>query len=158
MVNVFYPPLNTPMNNGTFKIFLAGSIEMNKCIDWQKDVENIIVKDISNANIDIYNPRRDYFGFAQGSNEFNEQVNWELDHLEKCDMIIMVLLNDTISPISLLELGLFANSKKMIVICGDEYFRKHNVKIVCERHGIKYFESLTDGIDYCKELIIKKSL
>jgi len=44
---------------------------------------------------------------------------------------------ETKSPISLLELGLYANSDKLIVSCPAGYWRKGNVDIICERYGIK---------------------
>jgi hypothetical protein len=41
------------------------------------------------------------------------------------------------APITLLELGLFAQSdKKIVVCCPDGYWRKGNVDILCSRLGI----------------------
>jgi hypothetical protein len=44
---------------------------------------------------------------------------------------------NTKSPISLLELGLFAKSGKMIVCCPNGFWRKGNVDIVSQPHGIQ---------------------
>ena len=53
---------------------------------------------------------------------------------------------NTTSPISLLELGLHAKSKKMIVCCPEGFWRKGNVDIVCENFYIPTFNSLDELI------------
>lgn len=47
--------------------------------------------------------------------DFEHQVNWELEHLEKADLIIMNILASSKSPITLLEMGLFMRPK----VAGD---------------------------------------
>jgi hypothetical protein len=66
--------------------------------------------------------------------------------LDLCDVIFMYFSPETKSPISLLELGLYANSKKMIVCCPDEFWRKGNVDIVCSRYGIPVYNTLDAAI------------
>jgi nucleoside 2-deoxyribosyltransferase len=107
-------------------IFLAGSIEMGLAEDWQsKTVE--IFKDY---NLTFLNPRRDNWDSTltqeMMNKEFSYQVNWEMDNLDECDIIFMNILPDTKSPITLLELGLQADSKKIIVCCPDGFWRKGN--------------------------------
>ena len=43
---------------------------------------------------------------------------------------------DTKAPITLLELGLFAGSGKLIVCCPAGFWRKGNVEVVCRRFGV----------------------
>ncbi len=57
------------------------------------------------------------------------QVEWELCALEHCDLIVMLLCHGTLSPISLLELGLFAASRRLVVCCEDGFWRKGNVEV-----------------------------
>jgi hypothetical protein len=45
------------------------------------------------------------------------------------------LAPDTKAPISLLELGLFARSDRVVVGCPDGFWRRGNVEIVCQRYG-----------------------
>ncbi len=52
----------------------------------------------------------------------------------------MFLEKNSKSPISLLELGLFADSGKLLVCCEEGFWRKGNVDIVCQRKGIKTFD------------------
>lgn len=50
-------------------------------------------------------------------------------------VIAMWFAPETKAPITLLELGLFARSGKVIVGCPDGFWRKGNVEIVCARFG-----------------------
>ena len=119
-------------------LFLGGSIEMGKAEDWQAK----ITEQIKFMNVEIYNPRRDDWDSTWkqsiDSPAFNGQVTWELDHLERADVILMYFDPNTMAPISLMELGLFAKdfTKKMVVYCPEGYFRKGNVDIVCQRYRI----------------------
>jgi hypothetical protein len=129
------------------KIFLGGSIDMGNAINWQKEVE----KSFANEDVILLNPRRgdwkpDWQPISSDLN-FRRQVEWELDALEKADIIIMYLMPNTQSPISLLELGLFARSDKLRVICPEGFWRKGNVDIVCEKYGIKTFGSIEELIE-----------
>ena len=138
-----------PPNSGEIQgstVFLAGSIEMGVAEDWQTKVANRFEK----HQVTLYNPRRDEWDSSwkqeQKESNFNEQVNWEMNNLEDCDIIFMYFDPGTKSPISLLELGLHADSGKMIVVCPDGFWRKGNVEIVCTRFNIPLFNSLDDGM------------
>ena len=78
-------------------------------------------------------------------------MNWELDALGKSDVILMYFDPETKSPISLLELGLFAKSGKLVVCCPEGFWRKGNVDIVCQRFGISQFQSLEEAIGFIKK-------
>ena len=129
-----------------FVVFLAGSIEMGKAENWQEKVKRIYPME---DNVIFLNPRRDDWdsSWVQSINnpQFREQVEWELFNLEICNEIILYFDPKTKSPISLLELGLFANSEKLKVICPDGFWRKGNVEIVCRRYEIPLFNSLEEA-------------
>jgi hypothetical protein len=130
--------------NNDHKIFLAGSIEMGTAENWQAKV----TKELEDYSGYILNPRRDDWdsSWVQDINNpnFYEQVTWELDMLDKSDIIVMYFDPNTKSPISLLELGLHAcgGSKYMFVCCPEGFWRKGNVDIVCQRYGIPCFENI----------------
>jgi len=134
-------------------IFLAGSIEMGKAIDWQSDVEDRY----SQMYVDIYNPRRDDWDSSWeqkiGNKQFHEQVSWELNALEKADFILMYFAEGTMSPISLLEFGLYARSGKMVVVCPDGFWRKGNIDVVCQRYTIPNFTTLDNAIQYLDKAV-----
>jgi len=137
------------------KIFLAGSIEMGTAEDWQ-----VIVSDTfsDRDRLVFFNPRRDDWDSSweqkESNPEFNYQVNWELDRLSDSDIIFMYFSPETKSPISLLELGLYAGSnKRMVVCCPDGFWRKGNVDIVCSRFNIQVYDSLEKGIGRLRTMI-----
>ena len=125
-------------------IFLAGSIEMGRARNWQTEIIEFLPKD----HIIILNPRRDDWdgSWEQSKNnpKFRQQVEWELEAQEKAHIILMYFDPKTQSPITLLELGLFAQSGKLIVCCPEGYYRKGNVDIVCNRYGVKQVETLEE--------------
>lgn len=139
------------------KIFLAGSIEMGTAENWQKDViekmskVTLSIPEENRPNMVFLNPRRDDWdpSWKQSIDnpQFKEQVTWELQALEDSDVIVMYFDPNTKSPISLLELGLFAKEKTIMVICPDGFWRKGNVEIVCERYDVPFFHTLNDFID-----------
>jgi hypothetical protein len=130
-------------------VFLGGSIEMGLAEPWQ----DRLVNEFKDADIRFLNPRRDDWDSSwvpEASNpEFAQQVNWELDALDYSDLIVFYFDPDTKSPITLMELGLYAASGKVIIVCcPDGFWRKGNVEIVCQRYGIK----MVNNFD---ELVIK---
>ena len=147
---IFKPPHNIAKRNRDRKsVFLAGSIEMGKAENWQDKVSDNITK----CGFDVFNPRRDDWDSTWTQDfenpQFYQQVTWELNALENSDLIILYFDPNTKSPISLLEMGLFAKSKKLIVICPDGFWRKGNVEIVCQYYNIPFHDNLED---YFKDL------
>jgi hypothetical protein len=147
-------PKNRVYSDKSVKVFLAGSIEMGKAEDWQSMIPQLF-KDRN--DLTFFNPRRDDWDSSweqrESNPEFNYQVNWELDHLDKADLIFMYFSPETKSPISLLELGLYAKSGKMVVCCPDGFYRKGNVDIVCSRYDIPVYNTLDAAIGrFCTEL------
>lgn len=137
---IIKPP--APLDVQGFSVFLAGSIEGGKAFNWQEVLEKLL----KDQPIVILNPRRDAWDASWEQKitnpMFKGQVDWELDGQEKADVIAMVFDSTTKSPITLLELGLFAKTGKLVVFCPDGFWRKGNVDIVCERYGIKQVNTI----------------
>jgi hypothetical protein len=152
MIKVIKPPEKLPQtgkdNLVTRSLFLAGSIEQNCASLWQQTVENIC--NDKHLTLTIFNPRRDVWdaNWKQDITNplFVEQVNWELDALDMAEKIFMYFDPNTKSPISLLELGVYAKSAKIVVVCPDGFWRKGNVEIVCNRYNIPFYNDLQEGI------------
>lgn len=136
---------------GSKTVFLAGTIDMGNSVDWQHE----FVESYKNEKITFFNPRREYVegGFITDPEDFNYQVNWELSHLESADKILMFISGTSKSPISLMELGLFARTGKLIVVCEPNFYRYGNVKIVCERYKIPLCYSLQN--DFIHNFIVE---
>jgi hypothetical protein len=138
-------------------LFLAGSIEMGKAADWQYSIGEAMTYFHEVGN--IYNPRRlDWDSSWKQSIDdfhFNMQVNWELNHIERADIVFFNFIPDTMSPITLAELGLVLGAKKsnIIVCCPDGFWRQGNVEIMCHRAGIKMFRSYQEAFKKLMETI-----
>lgn len=93
--------------------------------------------DKHNKKCVIFNPRR-----IEAPDDIESQIKWELNHLEEADFIIMNILGTSKSPITLMELGLFARTGKLIVICEENFYRYTNVKITCNYYNIPLYNNL----------------
>jgi hypothetical protein len=138
-----------PLDFDGTSIFLAGSIEMGAAEDWQTK----LIGELKNLDCTILNPRRKDWDSSWKQSikdpQFYQQVNWELDALGQANIIAMYFSPGTQSPISLLELGLFAESDKLIICCPEGFGRKGNVDIVAERCSVPVytnFDSFTKEI------------
>ena len=124
-------------------IFLAGRIEQGLADKWQDKIVKALTP------LTVLNPRRDYWdsSWTQSidNSHFREQVEWELRAQEHADLILMHFDPVTKSPVTLLELGLFA-SVDIIVHCPEGYWRKGNGDIVCKRYYIRTVDSIEDLI------------
>ena len=121
-------------------VFLAGTIDNGNSLNWQD--KTIIELNNLGFDCDIYNPRREHWNPNYSIDDLVNQIKWEQYHLDKADIIIMVLQDDSKSPISLLELGLYAKSKKIIVFCTPNFYRWHNVKLTCDKYKIELIQDL----------------
>ena len=143
MIDVRKPPEPLPSADVP-SVFLAGSIEMGSAIDWQSEV----TRALADRPIVVLNPRRDDWdaSWRQSIDDarFREQVEWELEAQERATVIAMYFAPETKAPITLLELGLFARSGKLLVCCPAGSWRRGNVEIVCARYGIPRIAELSD--------------
>ena len=126
-------------------VFLAGSIDMGSAENWQNQLADLLDR----ANLTVLNPRRDDWDSTWEQSitnpKFREQVKWELAALSQADVIAMYFCPGTKSPITLLELGLYAGSRKLLVCCPEGFWRKGNVEIICDEYKIPFFGTL-DGL------------
>lgn len=161
-MSVHYPPDPAPALRADdrrghlpLSIFLAGSIEMGNCADWQQQV----IEAIDVPEIDIYNPRRRDWdaSWQQDINDenFRTQVEWELDHLDSADIQAFYFDPATMAPITLMELGICAanQTSEVVVCCPPGYWRRGNVQIVCAVYGIRLLDSLEELIEDLQNII-----
>ena len=117
------------------KIFVAGSIEGGKALPWQIEVRNAL----EGYPVVLLNPRRDEWmtTLEQRMDEpiFREQVEWELNGLDKADHIFMYFDPDTYSPVTLIEFGRHVHSDKLMIGCPPGFWRRGNLEVTCAWHG-----------------------
>lgn len=144
---VVKPPRAIPDVPGARYVFLAGSIDMGVAEDWQTRMSAALA---AVESLIILNPRRDAWDSSWTQSitnpQFREQVEWELDGMERADVIAMYFAPQSKAPITLLELGLHARTSKLIVCCPDGYWRKGNVEVVCARHDIERVDTFDELI------------
>lgn len=135
--------INEELKN-TPKIFLAGTIDMGNSVDWQNYLCKFL--DEHNKKCVIFNPRRNVWPDNK-SDEFSYQVNWELNHLEESDIILMNILGTSKSPITLLEMGIFMKSGKLVVVCEKDFYRYGNVEITCHKYNVPLYNNLEEYLN-----------
>lgn len=156
-ISIFSPPdlwdSETPcvLGRGPFRVFLGGSIDMGNSTDWQQELINTINGVELRRPTSIYNPRRKEWPSSDDHREIDRQIEWELSHLEKADLIVMNILANSKSPISLMELGLFAREGRLMVFCPKSFYRFDNVRNVCKRYGVPLHT--TNNIPYIAERV-----
>ncbi len=146
MARVLKPPTPLVLDARTPSVFLAGSIEMGQAEDWQSRIEQALI----DYEVVLLNPRRDEWDatWVQSieHSQFRAQVEWELAGLEQATLVAMYFAPTTKAPITLLELGLTAQSGKLVVCCPDGYWRKGNIEVVCRRFDVPLLASLEELI------------
>ncbi len=130
------PPAPFVAPEGARVVFLAGSIEMGTAEDWQR----ALAEALADRDVVVLDPRRDDWDASWRQSiddpQFRTQVTWELDGLERADLIAMWFVPETRSPITLLELGLHARSGKLVIGCPPGFWRRGNLEVVAARYGI----------------------
>lgn len=153
-----------PYTIGNASIFLAGSIEMGSCVDWQEEFPNGLTRRALNSNLTILNPRRKDFqpNAVQSINNpyFREQVEWEMEAIENCDILFMNLIPDTKSPISMMELGFILGrdtKEHLFVVCPKTFWRRGNVEIMLNTfapNGLNHlYDSYSDAMEDLNRLL-----
>jgi hypothetical protein len=147
MAQIIKPPQPLDIKDWQRTVFLAGSIEMGTAENWQDAVAN----SLATTDLIVLNPRREQWDSSWEQTitnpNFRAQVEWELEAQEKAAMIVMYFAPSTKAPITLLELGLFAQSRKLTVCCPNGFWRKGNVEVVCDRYQIPMVDNLAALIE-----------
>lgn len=172
MTKVFLPPNYPPaMAPNLVSVFMAGSIEMGVAEDWQPAVIGAI-EPFSGLG-QVYNPRREDWdpSWEQSINNppFSAQVHWELDLIERADIVFMHFDPATKSPISLMETGVLMSvqerlrpvPQEVVVSCPEGFWRKGNVDIICQRsidsnfHGYPTVHLFSDPV-LAREFLVQR--
>jgi len=158
-MEIYKAPEKYPSDN-KFTIFFGGSIDQGVAKEWQSE----LTEKLSSYNFDIriLNPRRDDFDATQKQTidnpYFKEQVTWELDGLDRSDLIVMFLQEDTLSPISMMEIGLYINTldwnKQMIICCPPKFWRRGNIEVLVDR--FPFHSKLVDNFKDFENMIVEK--
>ena len=135
-------------------VFLAGSIDEGRAEKWQDEA----IASLSDLDVVVLNPRRDHWnaGLRQDIDEpeFVDQVDWELDGIERADVVLFHFSPAGPAPITLLELGKATALRKRIVIsCPEGYWRRGNVQVVARRAGTQVHDSLAEAMTSLRKML-----
>jgi hypothetical protein len=86
--------------------------------------------------------------------QFRGQVEWELAGMERASVVAMYFAPQTKAPITLLELGLCAQSGKLLACCPEGFWRRGNVEVVCDRFGVPLVNELGELIRLIRSRIL----
>lgn len=156
---VFLPPYDVDNSvytiNGVvpLNLFLGGTIDNGESEDWQQQLIDELNSSDTIHPIMIYNPRRKEWNANEGDEGLEKQIRWELHHLERANLIIMNILPNSKSPISLMEIGLFARKNKLVVFCQQDYYRYKNVEVVCQQYNIPLLN--TNDVSIIKNKVLE---
>jgi hypothetical protein len=133
----FRPTITKP------SVIFYGAIQREPA--WQTS----LAASLSDLPIDILDPRRDDWDSTWVEDvsfpKFKEQIEWEMDYAKVADVVVFYFAPEAQTPITLLELGMYAGTGKAVVCCPRGFYKKGNVQIVCLRYGIEMLEDL-DGL------------
>ncbi|KMK63306.1 hypothetical protein Y699_04136 [Aspergillus fumigatus Z5] len=148
---IYAPSEETP--RGVKSVFLAGTTSKVDPGDWRETLST----SLSDLPVTIYSPYRPDWDSSWREDidfaPYREQVEWELDKLDKSDTVVIYFHPATQAPISLLELGLCARVPgKALVVCPEGYWKRGNVQIVCEKYGVE----MVDNVDALRDAIVER--
>jgi hypothetical protein len=116
-------------------IILYGAIQPEP--SWQTH----LATSLSDLPISILDPRRSDWDSSWIEDVsfplFKEQVTWEMDYAAVADVVVFYFAPGALTPVTLLELGLYAGTGKAVVCCPEGFYKKGNVQMVCARYGIE---------------------
>jgi hypothetical protein len=139
---IYKPPFRPQVQKPS--VILYGNIEKGE-LNWRDK----LASSLSDLPVAVLNPHCDDWDETWIEDisfpEFKEQVEWEMDYAQVADVIAFRFGPETEAPISLLELGMYAGTGKVVVCCHPEYKKKGNVQMVCLRYSIPLFSEL-DGL------------
>ena len=145
-MHIITAPSKIEYNQNFIYVFLAGGI--TKCYNWQEDViDSLLSNQIFDKNIldriVILNPRRSTFNINDATVTF-EQIKWEYDAINNCDIFSMYFCNsESVQPICLYELGRIIendnfNINNTIISIENGYQREYDVIVRTALHSGSY--------------------
>lgn len=131
-MNLFRAPQPVPVELLSNSLFLAGGIGVGAVVpNWQ----NELIERLHDTELTLLNPRRDDYP-AGDPNSLRQQIEWEHRYLKAARAISFWFVAETLCPITLYELGAWANGsdengqkKPIFVGVHPDYARRDDVFI-----------------------------
>ena len=127
-------------------VFLAGSIDLELEGNWRNEIVEELKDDYH-----FFDPTRKEHN-QMGNFEMQDHIKWELDALNMSNKILLNFLPDSKSPVSLIELGLYMMSSKLIVVCPKSFYKRRYIKTLCQKYNTELFRNLTEATFHLKHI------
>jgi hypothetical protein len=157
-MNSFRAPETVPDELLRNSLFLAGGIGVGAVVpDWQSE----LIERFRDTELTLLNPRRDDYPAGE-PNALRQQIEWEHRYLKAASAISFWFVAETLCPITLYELGAWANAcdalgqrKPIFVAAHPDYARRSDlfIQLALVRPEVEVVSSLTE-----LELQIRASL
>ncbi|GAB5417556.1 MAG: hypothetical protein Crog4KO_08280 [Crocinitomicaceae bacterium] len=143
-INMVYTsemPLPKKSSDKSF-VFLAGSMGKDEHGTWRER----IMSDLSGKFLFLDPTCHNHASLdADG---MKKHIQWELDAMEMADTILLHFLPESESPISLVELGLYTFTDKLIVVCPKEFYKYNYLYVLCEKYNTPFLEDIEAAKPY----------
>ncbi|RYX84588.1 hypothetical protein EON83_09570 [bacterium] len=131
-MKLFRAPQSVPTELLGNSLFLAGGIGVGAVVpDWQSE----FIERLADTQLTLFNPRRDDYP-AHDPNALRQQIEWEHRYLKAASAISFWFVAETLCPITLYELGAWANrcdeqghKKPIFVGAHPDYARRADLLI-----------------------------
>jgi len=119
-------------------LFLAGSMDIKGQTNWRERATEQF-----QAYYHIFDPTHTNHSNLNDT-EMSKHIKWEWEALNRSDLILLNFTAQAKSPMSLLELGMYISSGKIVVVCPKEFYQAHYINTLCTEHKVPIFESIDD--------------
>ncbi len=122
-------------------IFLAGSMAIGDRMNWRTRAINTFEK-----RYHLFDPTNVHHADLNDS-EMSKHIKWEWEALKHSDAILFNFNAESKSPISLLELGMYIRSEKIVVVCPKEFYQSHYIETLCSEEQVPLFQSIEEVLN-----------
>lgn len=123
-------------------IFLAGSMGEDAQGTWRDRISNDLSDKFHFLDPTCHNHA------SLDADGMKKHIQWELEAMELADIILLRFLPDAESPISLVELGLYTFSKKLIVVCPEGFYKYNYLNVLCEKYATPFLANLEEAKEH----------
>ncbi|BCM91615.1 hypothetical protein IAD21_03490 [Abditibacteriota bacterium] len=148
-MNLFRAPEPVPTELLKNSLFLAGGIGIGAIVpDWQSE----LIENFRDTELTLINPRRDDYP-TDDPGALRQQIEWEHRHLKAASAISFWFVAETLCPITLYELGSWANrrdeagqQKPIFVGVHPDYTRRADlfIQLSLVRPEVQIVDSITE--------------
>ncbi|MDG1333826.1 MAG: nucleoside 2-deoxyribosyltransferase domain-containing protein [Crocinitomicaceae bacterium] len=139
---IFRPPNDiSQIPQDRASVFLAGSMATTRKNNWRQTATRTF--QAAYHFFDPTNPRHNNLN----DEEMRNHIKWELEAMKLSDIIILNFLPDSLSPISLVEIGMYISSNKLVVVCPKEFYKWRYIDTLCNEYNTPIFNQLEDVLN-----------